>query len=177
MTDIENEDSISIRLRLSNDILEKIDLIAGERGRQRFIEDAVKWRLLWKLDEDVPPIITQMLEDIIALQERVTFLEQERASSMYLGGFNDVTNDEICRDDLDRKIIAHLLQYEGATTPELAQWLLGSETKRRTILDRLNRLNSRFQEVFGKEVLHFEQGIFRGKRGAWWIKEPKLITD
>ncbi|MBD3406220.1 MAG: hypothetical protein GF411_08940 [Candidatus Lokiarchaeota archaeon] len=177
MTDTESDDRISIRLRLPKEILEKIDLLAGDNSRQRFIEEAVRWRLLWKLDDDVPPIITQMLEDIISLRERVSFLEQERSSSVYLAGLNDVTYSKVCRDELDRRILAYLLQYEGATTPELAERLLGSDTKRRTILDRLNRLNSRFEEEIGHEVLQFKQGVFKGKRGAWWIEEPELISD
>ena len=52
--------AVSIRVRLERDILERIDILAGENGRQRFIKDAI----LWRLDEELPPLVLVLVNDL-----------------------------------------------------------------------------------------------------------------
>ncbi|MGM0686855.1 MAG: hypothetical protein ACQET3_07810 [Promethearchaeati archaeon] len=167
-----NRDEVSIRIRLSPDLLQRIDRAAGERGRQRFIRDAI----LSKLDEDFPPIVNRLVDEVDELRTRVEYLEEQQSTSVYRDQLNSIADETICRDELDRKILTHFVQYEGATTPELAQELLGSESKRRTILDRIHRLNEAAKKETGSQVLEYEKGLRSGKQGAWWlINKSKIV--
>ena len=121
---------ISIRFRLDKSLLDRIDQIAGERGRQRYIRDAIVWRL----DEELPPVVYDMVQEVQELRKRVEHLESSRATSVHLGELNDVARDELCSDELDRKMLVYFIKNEGATTPELAHDLLGNREKRRTAL-------------------------------------------
>ncbi|MFX1606539.1 MAG: hypothetical protein ACFFDD_11615 [Promethearchaeota archaeon] len=156
---------VSIRFRIDKHLLDRIDQIAGERGRQRFIHDAIVWRL----DEELPPIVYDLVQEVQELRVRVEHLESSSTTSYHLGELNDVARDELCSDELDRKLLAYFIKNEGATTPELANVLLGDREKRRTILDRIDRLNNRSQKLFGSPVLEYKKGFVKDKRGAWWI--------
>ena len=155
----------SIRLRIETDLLDRIDQIAGERGRQRYIHDAI----IWRLDEELPPVVYDLIKDVDDLKARVGYLESSRATSIELGELNEVAREELCSDELDRKMLAYFIRKEGATTPELAKDLLGNRNKRRTILDRIDRLNTRAQSLFGSPILEYRKGFVKNKRGAWWI--------
>ena len=155
----------SIRLRIESSLLDRIDQIAGERGRQKYIHDAIVWRL----DEELPPIVYDLVQEVQELRTRVEHLESTREPSFHLRELNDVARNELCTDELDRKLLAYFIKNEGATTPELAHDLLGDRNKRRTLLDRIDRLNARAQTLFGVPVLEYKKGFFKSKRGAWWI--------
>ena len=160
-----NNASVSIRIRLDQKTLDRIDRLAGANGRQRFIRDAI----LWRLDEKLPPMLMDLAEEINQLGTRVSHLETVQSTSVYLGELNDLTKTKVCRDDLDRNLLAYFLQHEGATTPELALALTGSQGKRRTILDRLDKINERAKSILGVEIVVHRKGIVKGKRGAWWL--------
>ncbi|MHA2081583.1 MAG: hypothetical protein ACW99H_10610, partial [Candidatus Thorarchaeota archaeon] len=145
--------------------LDRIDQIAGEGGRQKYIHDAIVWRL----DEELPPVVYDMVQEVQALKARVDYLESSRSTSFHLGELNDVARNDLCSDELDRKLLAYFIKNEGATTPELAKGLLGNPDKRRTVLDRIDRLNNRAQKLFGFPVLEYKKGFVKNKRGAWWI--------
>ncbi len=155
----------SIRLRIDKILLDRIDQIAGERGRQRYIHDAIVWRL----DEELPPVVYDLVQEVQELRARVEHLESSSATSFHLGELNEKARNELCTDELDRKLLAYFIKNEGATTPELAEGLLGNSDKRRTILDRIDRLNNRGQKLFGTTVLEYKKGFVKNKRGAWWI--------
>ena len=155
----------SIRFRIDKRLLDRIDQIAGERGRQRYIHDAIVWRL----DEELPPVVYDLVQEVQELRARVEHLESSSATSFHLGELNDKARNELCTDELDRKLLAYFIKNEGATTPELAEGLLGNSDKRRTILDRIDRLNNRAQKLFGTPVLEYKKGFVKNKRGAWWI--------
>jgi hypothetical protein len=155
----------SIRLRIDKPLLDRIDQIAGERGRQRYIHDAI----IWRLDEELPPVVYDLVQEVQELRARVEHLESSSATSFHLGELNDKARNELCADELDRKLLAYFIKNEGATTPELAEGLLGNSDKRRTILDRIDRLNNRAKKLFGTPVLEYKKGFVKNKRGAWWI--------
>jgi tetrahydromethanopterin S-methyltransferase subunit G len=167
-----NKASVSIRIRLDQKTLDLIDELAGANGRQRFIKDAI----LWRLDEELPPMLMELAEEINQLKTRVDHLETEQSTSVYLDELNDLTKTKVCRDDLDRKLLAYFLQHEGATTPELALALTGSQGKRRTILDRLDKINERAKSILGVEIVMHRKGIIKGKRGAWWLVNKKQLV-
>lgn len=173
MNPARKEKDASIRVRLDSEILERIDSVVGERGRQRFIKEAI----LWRLDQEVPPIVFELVERVDQLQDRVEHLEGARSTSVYIGGMNEAVKTQVCRDDLDRKIIAYFLQHEGASTPELAKTLLNDPSKRKTIHVRIRKLNDRSENVLGTRILRYEKGEVKEKRGAWWLVEPNLVRE
>ncbi|MFX1416995.1 MAG: hypothetical protein ACFFC0_09290, partial [Promethearchaeota archaeon] len=127
--------------------------------------------------KEIPPIVHELAEEVEQLRARVEHLEEVRSTSVFYSGLNDVTTAQICRDDLDRNILAYLLQYQGASTPELAASLLKDREKRKTIHVRIAKLNERAQEILGKPILSFEKGEIKGKRGSWWLIDPAIITS
>ncbi len=164
---------VSVRVRIPRDVLERIDLAAGPNGRQRFILES----LLWRLDKEIPPVVLDLLDDVDELKLRVKHLEEARGTSIYRQDLTEEVRKEVCRDDLDRQILAYFLQHKGATTPELAEELLDDESKRRTIHDRISKLNENAEEILGTEILEFERGERAGKRGAWWISNISALVD
>jgi len=161
----------SIRLRVEKDLLDRIDQIAGEGGRQRFIYDAIRGRL----DEDLPPVMFDLIRDIDDLKARVAFLETSKSVGVQMSELNDVARNELCLDDIDRKLVSFFVRNNGGTTPELAENLLGNRSKRRTILDRIDRLNARAKKLYGNELLEYQKGLVNDKRGAWWITDVSLV--
>jgi hypothetical protein len=165
------ESVVSIRVRIEKDILERIDQIAGQGGRQRFIHDAI----IGRLDEEIPPIVFDLIRDVDDLKARVTFLETSKSVSIQMSELNEVARSKLCLDDVDRKMVSFFVRNKGGTTPELAENLLGERKKRRTILDRIERLNARALKLYGKELLTYHKGIVNDKRGAWWITDVELV--
>ncbi|MFW9808258.1 MAG: hypothetical protein ACFFE6_02665 [Candidatus Thorarchaeota archaeon] len=166
------DSAVSIRLRIEKEVLDRIDQLAGERGRQRFIHEAI----LEKLDEELPPIMFDLIRDVDDLKARVTFLESSKSVSMHLSELNDIARNELCIDEIDRKLLAYFIKNEGATTPELAENILGSRSKRRTILDRIDRMNERAKHLFGSAILRYQKGLVNNKRGAWWITNLEFVV-
>jgi hypothetical protein len=164
-------ENMSIRVRLEKSLLDRIDKVAGERNRQRFIHESIEWRL----NQELPPMFFELSEEITQLKTRVEHLERSQATSVFLGNLNTVANEQICADDLDRKLLAFFIRNEGGTTPELAEHLLGDNRKRRTILDRIDRLNNRSIETIGSPILEYKKGFVKNKRGAWWLVDPETI--
>ncbi|MCF2135943.1 MAG: hypothetical protein K9W43_01765 [Candidatus Thorarchaeota archaeon] len=168
------KDSIqSIRVTLETNVIERIDALVGRGGRQRFIRDAI----LWRLDRELPPIVMDLAAELERLKARVEQLENLHSPETLLQFLNDVALHKVCRDDLDRRLLRYFVQHEGATTPELAEALLGSVSKRRTVLDRIDGLNKRAEEFLGVPILTLEKGLTRGKRGAWWLINQEMLRN
>jgi hypothetical protein len=156
---------MSIRLRLESETLERIDRLVGKRNRQDFIREAI----LSRLDEDLPPLLLETMNELEELKGRVERLEDAQSASVFLEQLPEVVRDQICLDDMDRELLAYFTRNDGATTPELAGALVGDDSKRRAILDRINRINQRAERVLGREILRYRKAIWRGKRSAWWL--------
>jgi len=88
-----NNASVNIRIRLDQKILDRIDQLAGVNARQRFIRDAI----LWRLDEELPPLLMELAEEINQLGTRVSHLETVQSTSVYLDELNDLTKTKVCR--------------------------------------------------------------------------------
>jgi hypothetical protein len=166
-------EEVSIRVRLEKSLLDRIDIVAGERNRQRYIHEALEWRL----DQELPPMFLELSEEITQLKNRVEHLERSQTTSVFLGNLSKTAKEQVCADDIDRKLLAFFIQNEGGTTPELAEYLLGDTQKRRTILDRIDRLNNRAIETLGAPVLEYKKGFVKNKRGAWWLVDSASILS
>lgn len=164
-------DSVSIRVRLEKSLLDRIDTVAGVGNRQRYIQESIEWRL----DQELPPMVLELSEELTQLKSRVEHLERSQTTSVFLSELNSVAKEQICADDLDRRLLAFFVRYEGGTTPELAENLLGDTQKRRTILDRIDRLNNRSTAITGSPVLEYKKGYVKDKRGAWWLVDPASV--
>lgn len=69
---------------------------------------------------------------------------------------------------LTTKLIDYLLNYKGATTSELSEFL---GTNRWMALNRLKKIQKRSKKQLGKPVIEFYGGERSGKKKAWWISE------
>ncbi len=161
----------SIRVNLEQDVLDRVDRVAGPGGRQRFIREAI----LWRLDREIPPFVTELESRLNELESRVSRLEDLHGPQTFAGELSDVVTRQVCRDDLERRILTYFLRHGGATTPELAEALLGDSRKRRTILSRMEGINRRATELLGAPLFRLEKGVVRGKRGAWWLTDVDLL--
>ncbi len=168
MSKKQKHDTLSLRVRLPSEIIDRIDRLVGEAGRQKYIRDSV----ISRLEEELPPVVNELILEIEDLKSRVSYLERIRDTSVYRGDLNETVKMKVCRDELDRKLLAHIIRNRGATTPDLAEELLGDAQKRRTVLDRLGKLNQRAEEILGGPILRYERGELDGKRGAWWAIDP-----
>jgi hypothetical protein len=160
-------DMVSLRVRFSQESIDRIDRLVGEAGRQKYIRESV----LARLDGDIPPAVNELIFQVEDLKARVSYLERLRDTSAYRGNLSETVKMKVCRDELDRNLVVYIIKNRGATTPELAETLLGDSGKRRTILDRIAKLNERAKNELGRPILAFEKGEHDGKRGAWWATD------
>ncbi len=78
-----------------------------------------------------------------------------------------------CIDETDHKIVDYLLDYRGATTTELADFL---KTNRWLVLNRLRKIERSSKKQLGKSIIEYYPGEKAGKRKAWWIREELVET-
>lgn len=148
-------------------------MAAGPDRRLKFIRDAI----LWRLDQDIPPVVLDLARELEQLRRRVENLERAQSPSLQKALLGSTSSSRLCRDELDRKILIQLLQQQASTTTELAESLLGSASKRTTILNRIKWINAQARAIHGRDLLVQERGVVDGKRGAWRISEPDLLTS
>ena len=108
-------DMVSLRVRFSQEAIDRIDRLVGEAGRQKYIRDAV----IARLDGDIPPAVSELIVDVEDLKARVSYLEQLRDTNVFRGSLNEIVKMKVCRDELDRNLVVHIIKSRGATTPEL----------------------------------------------------------
>ncbi len=170
------DNEMIIRVRLDRAIVDRIDKMVGKSRRNQFVLEAVLWRLDLQEPLSIPPTVAGLMSELEELRRRVEYLETLHSSSVYDAQLSQTIKTKVCRDSLDVQLLTHLLRNNGSTTNELAH-AVGKEGKRRTIYDRLMRLNERAIEVFGEPIIHFERGRYQGKSNSWWIKNISLLTE
>ncbi len=173
MTRNPDDEVVSLRIRLSRNVVDRIDQLVGESGRQKYIRDSITYRL----DEDLPPVVYELMDEVEQLKARVGHLEKTQTTSVFNRQMNETTRTKVCRDEFDRKMLTYFLQHKGATTPKLAEELLKDSSKRRTIVDRISKMNARAEEFIGVTILQFQKGEMDGKRGAWWVVNIESIVE
>lgn len=155
---------IVISVKIPEDVYQELQLRVPEGDRSNFIRDAILEKLgkipkpdkIFEFEERVKKVETD-LSTIKKLLTDLEILTYERGK---------VNPHAFCIDDLDRKIVDHLLQSHGATTPELAR-AIGAD--RWTILNRLQRIQKRSKKDLGKSIVEFYAGEKAGRKRAWWL--------
>ncbi len=154
----------TISAKLPMETYRELALRIPEGERSTFIRDAITE----KLDKTPRP------DKIEQFEQKMNKIETELASirklltELELTTFEkDKVNPHIfCIDETDHKVVDYLLNYEGATTPELAEQL---KTNRWQMLNRLRRIQNRSKKQLGKPIIEYYAGERNGKKKAWWI--------
>jgi len=153
-----------ISAQIAEEVYRELVLRVPEGERSSFIRDAIVEKL-----QKVP-----RPEKIFELEKKITNLETELSEiKKYLVDLEILTYErdkinphEFCTDDVDQKILEHLLHYKGATTPELAKQL---GINRWLILNRLRKIQKKSKKRLGKPIIEYYAGLRSGKMRAWWI--------
>jgi len=160
-----------VSAKLPVDVHRELTLRIPEGERSNFIRDAI----VEKLEKTPRP------DKILQLEQKISKLEAELSEvKRYLTELEVLTFEKgkvnphtFCIDEIDHKIIDYLLDYKGATTPELAEHL---KTNRWQALNRLRRIQKRSKTQLGKPVIEYYAGERSGKKKAWWI-DQELVEE
>lgn len=161
----------TISAKIPENLYQEMALRVPEGDRSDFIREAISEKL-----EKTPKA-----DKLLALEERMLRIEQEFGQiRKYLADLElltfqhgQINPHSFCLDDLDHKIMAYLLQYKSATTPELADYL---KTNRWLVLNRLRRIQKTSKKQAGKSIIEYYAGERSGKKKAWWI-DKELIQE
>lgn len=156
----------AVSAKIPEELYKELVLRVPEGERSSFIREAI----LEKLQSIPRP------NKIFELEQRITKLEADLSKvKKYLVELEVLTYERgkinphaFCIDDIDRKIVNHLLHYRGATTTELAESL---GVNRWLILNRLRKIQKRSKKQLGKSIVEYCPGERSGKRKAWWLSE------
>ena len=160
-----------ISAKIPEEVFKELALRVPEGERSDFIRVAI----LEKLQKTPRP------DRILELEQKVGRLEAELSEiKRYLTELEVFTFEKgkvnphtFCIDETDHKIVDYLLNYRGATTPELAEQL---KTNRWHVLNRLRKIQKRSKSQFGRSVIEYYAGERSGKKKAWWISEDLVET-
>lgn len=160
-----------ISAKVPEEVYKELILRVPEGERSSFIRDAI----LEKLQRVPRP------DRIFEIEQKISKLEADLSEiKKYLVELEVLTYERgkinphaFCIDDIDHKIVDHLLQNRGATTSEFSE-LLG--TNRWLILNRLKRIQRRSKKQLGKSIIEYYPGLRSGKRKAWWMSEEIIET-
>jgi len=160
-----------VSAKLPVDVYRELTLRIPEGERSNFIRDAI----MEKLEKTPRPDKIHELEQKIGkleadLSEIKKYLAELEVLTFEKGKVNPHT---FCIDEVDHKIVDYLLDYRGATTPELAEHL---KTNRWQVLNRLRRIQKRSKSQLGKPVIEYYGGERSGKKKAWWISQ-ELVEE
>lgn len=155
-----------VSAKLPEEVYKELILRVPEGERSNFIRDAI----LEKLQRVPRP------DKIFELEQKISRLESDLSEiKRYLVELEVLTYERgkinphaFCIDDIDHKIVNHLLHYRGATTTELADSI---GTNRWLILNRLRKIQKRSKKQLGKSIVEYCPGERSGKRKAWWMSE------
>jgi len=155
-----------VSAKLPEEVYKELVLRVPEGERSNFIRDAI----LEKLQTVPRP------DKILELEQKISQLESELSEvKRYLVELEVLTYERgeinphaFCVDDIDHKIVNHLLHYRGATTSEIADYL---GVNRWLILNRLRKIQKRSKKQLGKSIVEYCPGEKSGKRKAWWMSE------
>jgi hypothetical protein len=160
-----------ISAKIPEEVYNELALRIPEGERSIFIREA----LIEKLEKTPRP------DKILELEQKISKLETEISKiKKYLAELEVLTYEHgkvnphaFCIDEIDHKIIDYLLDYRGATTTELADYL---KTNRWLILNRLRKIERSSKKQLGKPIIEYYPGEKSNKRKAWWIKEELVET-
>ena len=160
-----------VSAKIPNDVYKELTLRIPEGERSNFIRDAI----MDKLQKTPRP------DKIFELEQKIGKLEADLSTvKRYLTELEVLTFEKgrvnphsFGIDEVDHKIIDYLLNYKGATTPDLAGH---AKTNRWLILNRLRKIQKRSKIQLGKSIIEYYAGERSGKKKAWWINQ-ELIEE
>jgi metal-responsive CopG/Arc/MetJ family transcriptional regulator len=158
---------VTVTLRIPKELVKELDAKVEPRYRSEYIRQAI----LDKLKRGSSQTATgNSNEEMSELRTRISTLEETVRN---LGKQSYETQipallEVIALDEIDRRIINHIVQSKSATTKELEKVV---NLRRRMILERMKGIEDRYEEKFGKPFLKFIRGKREGKRQAWWLAD------
>jgi len=157
---------VVVSVKMPEDLYKELALRIPEGERSNFIRDAI----IEKLQSiPRPDKILELEQKIGALEDSISEIKKYLADLEILTFEKGKMNPHaFCIDDLDHKIVDYLLNYKGATTSELSEFL---GTNRWMALNRLKKIQKRSKRQLGKPIIEFYGGERSGKKKAWWITE------
>lgn len=160
-----------VSAKLPVDLYQELALRIPEGDRSNFIREAIFEKL------EQTPRANKLLElenNLIQLTKTVNTIKNSLAKLEILAHESGKTNPYVfCVDSIDRKLVTFLIDYRGATTPEIAEHL---ETNRWLVLNRLRKLEKTSKNQLGKPIVEYYAGQRNGKCKAWWINEDLIET-
>jgi hypothetical protein len=160
-----------VSAKIPKDVYKELALRIPEGERSEFIRDAISEKLqktprpdkIFELEQKIGKLEAELSEVKRCLTElEVLTFEKGRINPHSFG-----------IDEIDHNMIDYLIDYKGATTPELAEHV---KTNRWQVLNRLRRIQKRSKAQLGKPVVEYYAGERSGKKKAWWIS-PELTEE
>jgi DNA-binding protein Fis len=160
-----------VSAKIPEEVYNELVLRVPDGERSNFIREAIVKKLR---EIPRPNKILELEKTISRLEADISKIKKSLADLELLTyGKDKVNPHSFCIDDVDHKILDHLLHYKGATTSELAD-LLG--TNRWLILNRLRKIKTRSKKQLGEPIVEYYPGKKSGKMKAWWINEELVET-
>ncbi len=159
-------ETVTISIKIPKEVYNELVLRWPEGERSSLIRDAI----IEKLQKTPrPDKILELESKIRKIENDVAIIKKSLADIEVLTYERGKINPHIfCVDKIDHSIVDHLIHYNRATTPELAEAL---KLNRWLILNRLKRIMSRSKKELGKPIIEYFGGEKAGKRKAWWLNE------
>ena len=160
-----------VSANLPEEVYNEMVLRIPEGDRSNFIREAI----INNLQKTPKP------DKLLELEAKMFKIESDfqeirkHLADLELLTFNDgqINPHVFCIDEIDHKIIDFLIHYQGATTPELADFI---KTNRWLVLNRLRKLQRKSKKQLGEAIIFYCAGEKSGKKKAWWIN-PKIIGE
>ena len=158
-----------VSAKIPDNLYKELILRIPEGERSNFIREAI----LEKLEKTPrPDKIFELEQKLNQLVKDVNKIKDALAKLEILTHETGKVNPHIfCIDDIDIKLVNHLIDHRGATTSELAEFL---ETNRWFVLNRLRKIEKSSKNQLGKTIIEYYPGKRGEKRKAWWIKEDLI---
>ena len=160
-----------VSANLPEEVYNEMVLRIPEGDRSNFIREAI----INKLQKTPKP------DKLLELEEKMFKIESDfqeikkHLADLELLTFHDgqINPHMFCIDEIDHKIVDFLIHYQGATTPELAEYI---KINRWLVLNRLRKLQRKSKKQLGEAIIFYCAGEKSGKKKAWWIN-PKIIGE
>ncbi len=163
-----NDESM-ITIQIDKELLEEIDRRAGKKGRSAFIKQAIREYL----NKGPDPEIEKIWEEIEILKKRIADLEEYKQIPEKPEYIDRKVLEKVCKDKIDEQILRYIFENQAATTQELENVV---NLSRRMILERLKNMASKLNALYGTKILEHKRELYKGKRQAWVIQKPRLLT-
>jgi len=159
---------VVVSVKMPEDLYKELTLRIPVGERSNFLRDAIMEKLQNTPRSDK---ILEIEKKITTLENSVSEIKKNLAELEILTFDKGKMNPHaFCIDELDHKIVDHLLSCKGATTSELSD-VIG--TNRWIILNRLKKLQKESRKQLGKSIIEFYGGERSGKKRAWWMTEEQ----